>query len=241
MNCKKCNTRMPGGTGQCPHCGWVDPGSSFSAKRSEPATTAPPRLAPSSAPLDPAAEEEDLVDLELDAGDEVAGRPARSAGNAARGGSPLGRSNKGRPRSASASTPASRSLRVNADELRALLAEEPELLEAGLDVFVDDGGQAVGAGYQTDVGTIDLLARDARGALVVVVVAEPDAEEALVADVLQRIGWVRKHLGKGKREVRAIVLLEAARDDLSYAAAAVAGTVSFKTWRVTVGFDDVDV
>ena len=42
--------------------------------------------------------------------------------------------------------------------------------------------------------------------------------KAYVAEVLQRIGWVRKHVGEGERTVRGIVLCEGAPEDLGYAA-----------------------
>ncbi len=47
--------------------------------------------------------------------------------------------------------------------------------------------------------------------------------------------------GAREASVRAIVLTGSVPDDLSYAAAAVSGTVSFKTYRVAVAFEDVMV
>jgi hypothetical protein len=60
-----------------------------------------------------------------------------------------------------------------------------------------------------------------------------------VPATLQRIGWVRKHLGKGK--VRGIILVEQAPENLSYTASAMAGTITFKTYRVAVTFEDVEM
>ncbi len=126
-------------------------------------------------------------------------------------------------------------------ELRELLARQPEMLEPGLSIVTDKGGKPVGAGLSTAVGVIDLLARDASGALVVVMVAEPGQGEELVGETLQRIGWVRKNLGKGMQRVRGIVLVEEAPEDLSYAAAAVAETILFKAYQIGVSFRDVEV
>lgn len=126
-------------------------------------------------------------------------------------------------------------------ELRELLARQPEMLEPGLSVVTDKGGKPVGAGLSTAVGVIDLLARDASGALVVVMVAEPGQGEELVGETLQRIGWVRKNLGKGMQRVRGIVLVEEDPENLSYAAAAVAETILFKAYQVGVSFRDVEV
>lgn len=124
--------------------------------------------------------------------------------------------------------------------LRKLLAKQPEIVEPGLTVYTDKG-RPIGAAYSSGVGPIDLLARDASGALVVVKVAERGQGEELVPATLQRIGWVRKHLGKGKEKVRGIILVEQAPENLSYTASAMAGTISFKIYRVAVTFEDVEM
>src|SRR5262247_2668759 len=49
--------------------------------------------------------------------------------------------------------------------LRALLADQPELLEPGLRVYRDESGAAAGVAFGTGVGEIDLLATDGRGNL----------------------------------------------------------------------------
>ena len=50
-----------------------------------------------------------------------------------------------------------------------------------------------------------------------------------------------KHLAQGKRKVRAIVLVEEAPESLNYAAAAVSGTVNFKTYLVSLFFEDLEL
>lgn len=254
MNCKNCNTRMPAGGSTCFNCGWTDPGSSFSAGQSaEPDPNEASGVA--GQPALSGGLEDEVVDLELDAETviEAAGAVDEEPSAAARAKAavrglaasaqeraPLARSNRAGRRPGARNggpTPG----RLGAVELRALLAEEPELLEAGLAIYSDDAGQPVGVEYPTDVGPIDVLARDADGGLVLVLLAEAEAGEALVAEVLKRVGWVRKHLGKGRESVRAIVLLEPGGEDLSYAAAAVAGTVAFKHWRLALSFEDVEV
>jgi hypothetical protein len=124
--------------------------------------------------------------------------------------------------------------------LRAMLAGQPELLEPGLSVYANEKGTPLGAGYTSAVGEIDLLARDAEGGFVIVMVAERHEGEELISGALQRVGWVRKHLSGGEAPVRAIVLLDHARDDIAYAATAVADTVTFKIYRVALRFDDLD-
>ena len=129
---------------------------------------------------------------------------------------------------------------MDADGLRDMLAAQPGLLEQGLKIYAEKGKSA-GVGYSTPVGDIDLLARDANGDLVVVMVAASGQASQLTDDLLQRMGWVRKQLcGKGE-SVRAIVLLEPPVEDLGFAAAALASSVTFKTYRVALRFDDVEV
>jgi hypothetical protein len=76
---------------------------------------------------------------------------------------------------------------------------------------------------------------------VVIAVAEPDEGKELVGDLLQRMGWVRRHLGKSGQEVRGMVLLDALPDDLGYAAAAVADTVEFKMYQLALSLEPVIV
>jgi RecB family endonuclease NucS len=121
-----------------------------------------------------------------------------------------------------------------------LLAEDPALLEPGLEL-VRDASSPSGVDYPTDVGSIDLLARDAGGALVVVIVAKGDSGSDLVADILQRIGWVRKHVAKTREGVRGVVVMDEAPANLSYAAAAVADTVAFRTYRLKLSFEKVEL
>ncbi len=128
---------------------------------------------------------------------------------------------------------------LDAAGLRDMLALRPEILEPGLRVVKDTKGNPAGAGYATDVGEIDLLAQDKSKDFVVLMVAEPGQAEAILGEVLQRVGWVRKHLAKDKRRVRGIVLVDEDSADLSYSAAAVAGTIEFKTYRVGVTFRDL--
>ena len=123
-------------------------------------------------------------------------------------------------------------------DVLAMLVKEPTLIEPGLEVYKEKG-EAVGVGYSTAVGEIDLLARDDAGAWVVILVAGPDGAKELVGELLQRIGWVRRHLGGSGEEVRGIVLLDDLPDDLGYAAAAVADTVEFKLYRFQLTFESV--
>ena len=219
MLCQLCGTRLEEGQLTCPNCGHVTTpgreGERLKEKKTDAARgAAPPR---------------ELGDLEVegDAG------PEGGVGSEEKADRPMAvQTGPEVPLPVFALDPAG---------LRRLLGRQPELLEPGLSVFTDEKGRPVGAGYSTRVGEIDLLARDKSGAFVVVRVADREGGEELVAETLQRIGWVRKHLGKGKQKARGIILVEQAPENLSYTAAGVAGTITFKTYRIAVAFEDVEI
>ncbi len=227
MNCKVCNTRLGGGEKHCPNCGTtavgIKAGKRSSAKRPD------TRLTPD------ASSAQDL-DLDLDDLDDISGDLPPESSSSSNVAAP-----KKKPATPRRKTPAEPLARPDPDGVRALLAENPSLLEDGMSVFRGAGGKAVGAGYSTDVGKIDLLATDAKNGLVVVMIADKGQSEELIPEVLQRIGWVGKHLAEGRRKVRAIVLVEEAPESLNYAAAAVSGTVAFKTYQVSLSFQDLEI
>lgn len=224
MNCKLCATVLEEGARNCPNCGH-EVGAKVGPEKGK-GVKSTKTIFPTPVGLDLDLEEEDVerepepeVGVEFDLEKEVE-RVIEA------------------PKGSVVSTPI---FTLDAAGLRKMLARQPELLEPGLNIVTDEKGRLVGSGYATDVGTIDLLARDAKGGLVVVTVAESGQGEEVVAEILQRIGWVRKNLGKGKQKVRGIVVLEQVPKNLSYAAAAVADTIAFKTYWVALTFGDVEV
>jgi len=121
-----------------------------------------------------------------------------------------------------------------------MLVDKPTMIEDGLEIYSEDG-KRVGASFSTAVGEIDMLARDDAGGWVVVMVPDIEAGKDIVSDLLQRMGWVRRHLGQSGEEVRGIVLLDALPDDLGYAAAAVSDSVEFKIYQMELTLESVIV
>ena len=130
---------------------------------------------------------------------------------------------------------------LSPEGIRELVIARPEMIEEGLSAHNGRDGGASGAHFETSVGKIDLLARDAASGWVIVLVAEPDRGKELVGDLLQLMGWVRKHLSAEEQEVRAIVLVDDVPEDLGYAAAAVSDTVEFKRYQVGLTIEKIDV
>ncbi len=128
-----------------------------------------------------------------------------------------------------------------ADGLRAQLVERPELLEPGLRIHGDSDGRPTGIDLATEVGDIDILARDEEDHWVVITVMDEEADATLVTDLLQRMGWVQKHLAAKGDQVRAITLLSSVPEDLGYAAAAMSDKLRFCTWRFELTLDEVQL
>lgn len=223
--CKACNTRFESGTA-CPSCGRkVDPASdtgSAAIKASPPPLPLRPVEAKTRAEEDALdLDEAAVVDAEVDA---VLQSDAPEA--------PLAPA-----RRRAAASP----MQLDAAQVRALVAEQPGLVEKGLGIHSDESGKPVGVDFGTPVGDIDVLARDRSGALVVIMIPDPPDVAQVVAEVVQRIGWTRKHVASDRQEVRGIVVVDKLPEEVSYAAAGVAGSVSFKSYRVSLSFDDLSV
>jgi hypothetical protein len=217
MHCKLCSTRLGENVRFCPNCG--NDAGSLSGREAHPKVGRMARL-----PV--RARKTGNAELELS-------RPA-DPGDSSDSSGPI--------RTAPRKPAPSQALLVpEPNAVREMLGGRPELLEAGLRVHADAQGKAVGVDFSTEVGEIDLLARDTSGSFVVVMVAAPDQGEDCIAEVLQRIGWVRKHLATGSEKVRGILLMDQAPESLSYAAAAVADTVTLKTYRMSLCFEDLRV
>jgi hypothetical protein len=215
MHCKLCNTRLGENVRFCPNCG--NDSGSLSGR------DARPKAPRGMARLPIRARKAGAVELELAQPadpNELSG-PLRSA----------------TPRAAA--SPAL--LSPDPAAVREMLASRTELLEPGLRIHTDAQGKSVGVDFSTEVGEVDLLGRDAAGGYVVVMIAERGQGEDSIPEVLQRIGWVRKHLATGSEKVRGILLLDQPPESLSYAAAAVADTIAFKTYRMTLCFEDLQI
>jgi hypothetical protein len=233
MYCQSCQTKLSPRDQNCPTCG-----RRSTSARDLGSSSASGDSGSSAFPLPPAEKFEE---------EEKKGRrPRKSAGSrkSAKPAASERRKSADRRRPSAAPAPkrdsSSASASLRPEDVRRMLVQQPDLIEPGLEIYSEDG-EMVGVGYSTAVGEIDLLARDDSGCWVVIAVAEPDEGKELVGDLLQRMGWVRRHLGKSGQEVRGMVLLDALPDDLGYAAAAVADTVEFKMYQLALTLEAVIV
>lgn len=243
MNCSACGTRVGGSDRNCPNCGRSLAGMSRRGSPSSSSSSSGTDAGKSLGSLSPSSAQIPSMRKGLRQSEEPEVEPSGSKDRRVR-------PRRGRRKSDTvAASPEPECIpadpeapNLGCEEIRGVLHEIPDRLEEGLSIFTDAKGQPVGVDFSTDVGLIDLLAIDAAGGLVAVLV-EPDEAEGkdLVTVALERVGWIRKHVAEEGQEVRAMVLLEILPEGLQYTAAAVAETVSFKTYRLEVTFCDVDI
>lgn len=92
--------------------------------------------------------------------------------------------------------------------------------------------------YVTDLGPIDILARDkASHDWVVIELKKGKSSDAVVGQLLRYMGWVKKHKATGNESVRGIIITSAPDDRIKYAMLVSTG-VSFYTYKVS--FDLVE-
>lgn len=117
--------------------------------------------------------------------------------------------------------------------LRDFIASNWEKTPLGktLALHEEDGEFAVE--FPTDVGRIDILARDkARRDWVVVELKKGVESDRAVGQLLRYMGWVKKHRATENEEVRGIIIAGQPDDRIRYAVS-VCPTVSFCTYRVS--------
>jgi hypothetical protein len=239
---------MPNAAKVCPHCGH---GERTAGLLNRPASDANEDSSSSQGPLSPSSlapgagnDGQDEMELSLDEavgmGQGKSPRRRRVRKASAMRKTPAAKSPPPAPKRSSA-PPSPAAMSMDADHIRHLVCERPELVEPGLLALSDGRGRTVGVGYESDVGEIDLLGRDESGDYVVVMIPDPESGPQVVSEILHRMGWVQKHLCEGDAKVRGIMLLEAMDEELGYAAAAVAGTIDFRTWYLEVSFKPLEV
>lgn len=116
-------------------------------------------------------------------------------------------------------------------DLEDSLAKNPGQIEPGLRV-VGRQHNAPGA------GRIDLLCEDRKRSLVVVEIKKPGANiDAVIAQILGYVGWVKRHMAAPRQRVRGIIICGRPDERLRYQAIAVRN-VSIKC--INLGLEDFD-
>ena len=92
-----------------------------------------------------------------------------------------------------------------------------QVFNGELEIFQDSEG-FTGRQYRTDVGTIDILARDRQtGDYVVIELKRGQGTDQTIGQVLRYMGWVKEHLARDSHKVRGMVICQRGDERLDYA------------------------
>ena len=125
---------------------------------------------------------------------------------------------------------------MEARHLRAYLAKNLDLIEDGLELYVDLFGND-GVEYPSDFGPIDILATDRLGAFVIVEVKAEHYPDASSGQILKFRNWVKRHLAFGK-PVRSYLIGSDIPEHVRYSLADCDG-VFLKEYDLSITLKDV--
>ena len=98
-----------------------------------------------------------------------------------------------------------------------IVANFDRVFRGEYDYFRDDG-QREGRQYPTDIGPIDILAREpATNAYVVIELKRDKSSDQAVGQTLRYMGWVKEHLCQAGEEVKGLIICQDADERLEYA------------------------
>lgn len=99
-----------------------------------------------------------------------------------------------------------------------------------LDIYEDDQDPAVE--YTTDVGRIDILAREkTTGAWVVIELKKGRDSDKVVGQLLRYMGWVKKHRAKSGENVKGVIITSDPDERIKYAISVTQG-ITFFSYRL---------
>ncbi len=101
---------------------------------------------------------------------------------------------------------------VQEDQIEQSLIMHPELIEPGLTWYDPTRPNQ----YPTEVGRIDLLARDAQGQVVVIELKKDRGTSEVVGQIQKYLVWAEKTFSAGP-SIRGIIVARSAEKDLEYA------------------------
>ena len=106
-----------------------------------------------------------------------------------------------------------------------------QVFNGELEIFRDSEGFS-GQQYRTDIGTIDILAKDRRTEdFVVIELKRVQGSDQTIGQILRYMGWVKEHLSRGSHAVRGMVICQSGDERLEYALSVIPN-VDAKFYRV---------
>lgn len=102
-----------------------------------------------------------------------------------------------------------------------------------LELYVEEDG-TTGQQYTTDVGIIDILAKDSAGNFVVIELKRAESGYKVVGQILNYIGWVQDKLALDGQQVRGLIVVGKADKTLLSSLKPISDKVKLKEYRVTM-------
>ncbi|MEM1990306.1 MAG: endonuclease NucS [Nitrososphaerota archaeon] len=100
-----------------------------------------------------------------------------------------------------------------------------------LSIYREEDGSPANQ-YTTDVGTIDILAKDSQNNLVVIELKRGESDYQVVGQILKYMGWVEKNLATEGQKVRGMIIVGKADETLKSAIMPVRDKVILKEYRL---------
>jgi hypothetical protein len=97
-------------------------------------------------------------------------------------------------------------------DLRNYLAKNLHMIESGLKLYQEEG--ITGVEFQVGGRFIDILALDAKGALVVIELKVSRGYDRAVGQLMRYMGWIHKHQADPGQQVRGIIVARQISEDL---------------------------
>ena len=108
-----------------------------------------------------------------------------------------------------------------------------------LEIYYDDDGSP-GQQFATEVGILDILAKDKLGNFVVIELKRDSSRYDVVGQILSYISWVKDNLASNGEKVRGLIIVNRGTPALHAAAKAVKDIVSVKYYRVNLDLMNPD-
>jgi len=111
-------------------------------------------------------------------------------------------------------------------DLRNYLAKNLSIIEPGLKLYQDEG--ITGVEFPVGGRFIDILAVDAKGALVVIELKVSRGYDRVVGQLMRYMAWMRKHQAEPGQHVRGVIVAREISEDLLLACSLLTGVQLFE-------------
>jgi len=118
-----------------------------------------------------------------------------------------------------------------------IVSNFPGIFKGNLEIFKDEDGNT-GQQYTTEIGPIDILAKDqSDNSLVVIELKKGRPSDQVVGQIMRYMGWVKKNLAQQNQKIRGLVICREEDPRLSYALE-VADCVDVRYYKISFSLSE---